>query len=106
MVGVPVSIETSSSDRNFNFYDKNNAFDYPSMGYDYEALRLGNKIGDCRYSNIDDSGSYVSCANVLLEAWNGQFQEVKKLEKENVLIPSEGLGGVGKIRCVLSRAIR
>ena len=96
IVGIPLSIETSSPDRNFNFYDKNNAFDYPAMGYDYEAVRNGNKVGDCRvYTNGE---SYTPCANVLLEAWNGQFEEVKKLETEKVLTPSEGLGGVGKIR--------
>ena len=68
------------------------------MGYDYEALRNGNEMDDCRKLMNDNPDSYMSCANVLLEAWNGQFQEVRQLETEKVITPSEGLGGVGKIR--------
>eukprot|EP00957_Ditylum_brightwellii_P157194 11963475-Ditylum_brightwellii.AAC.1 len=71
LMGVPTTMETSSAEKKFNFYDPTNAFDYGAEDYDYDALRnaLSNK-GDCRAVAANNNGNeddYVSCAHVMPE---------------------------------------
>jgi len=96
IAGVPSTIETSDPDRSFNFYDIQNVIDYPAKAYDYDALHTANRVGDCRNIN-NDNESFESCGHLIPEVWNGQFLNVKKLETERVIEPSEATGGVGKM---------
>jgi len=92
LAGVPSTIESGSPERNFNFYDSKNSFDFGTMLYDYDALRTAYKYSDCRKSPSDQS-----CAHVLPEIWNGQNLLVSQAEKEGFIESKVGNGAVGKL---------
>ena len=100
---VPASIETSSPERNNNFYDPDSAYSY-SLAYDFDALRAASDYGgNCedivRQNNQhkeDPNYVYQSCANVMPEAWDGQEDNIKRLEEEHTIEPAEGAGGVSQ----------
>ena len=70
---VPVTIETGSRQKFFEFYSKDNAFDYPSDAYDFGALKTAvTSNGAC------PSDSSVSCAHGMLEIWpSGQISPME-----------------------------
>mmetsp|Transcript_28694 Transcript_28694/g.57251 ORF Transcript_28694/g.57251 Transcript_28694/m.57251 type:complete len:909 (-) Transcript_28694:96-2822(-) len=92
LAGVPSTIESGSSTRNFNFYDPENSFSYGTMTYDYDALRTASTYPDCR-----DAPSGVSCAHVLPEVWNGQNHAVQDAEREGFIESEVSNGAVGKL---------
>ena len=68
LLNVPATVETSHADgRSASFYDRFSALHYGAMGYDYEALRTANRLGDCRLRKNNEP-----CAMVIPEVWNGQ----------------------------------
>lgn len=90
ILGVPATIETSA-DYGFSFYDLDNEFNWASVTYDQDALRVASKYGDCRNAPKD-----VPCAHVMPEVWNGQDQAVAAAEKEGFIEPPVGNGAVSK----------
>lgn len=77
-LNVPVTIETStsrttppsssSSNSAGSFYDTHGRLQYGALGYDYDALRLAHRLGDCRLRTNKNE----PCAMIIPEVWNGQ----------------------------------
>ena len=98
LLDVPVTIELSKSGGSVDFYDPELRFDYGAIGYDFDALENAHKYGDCRdVNNSNPEEEYTSCAHVFTEVWNGQKQVMKEYEKNGIIEPPSGLGGVGKL---------
>lgn len=104
---VPVSIETGLPNKHLDFYDHDMPFDY-GIGYELEALRTAENVGDCRLvrktkespksSDVrhgDDDGGYVSCSHVIPEIWDGPMPAVMQIEREGIIEPPHGMGTVG-----------
>jgi hypothetical protein len=97
LLNVPVTIETSSPDREASFYHPLNAFDYSLIGYDYEALRTAHRVKDCRLTTLP-------CGHVVPEVWNGQIRTIRAIaQTEGVIEVPVGSGAVGRFGWFLPR---
>jgi hypothetical protein len=108
---VPVTIETGSKDKHFDFYDPNNAFDYPSSSYHWEALKTANSVegGVCPQSaaskqvkttsrRTETDSVYKPCAHGMLEVWpSGNQAHLNTMIKEDSGEIAGSIGGYGKI---------
>jgi ABC-type proline/glycine betaine transport system substrate-binding protein len=102
---VPTSIESSGPELKANFYHPANQFDYGAIAYDFQALDVANKVGDCRNKDADleaaqekqQSDDYVACAHVMPEVWNGQAEKLRNLTKRHIIEAPEGNGVVGRL---------
>lgn len=106
---VPVSIETGMPDKRLDFYDHDMPFDY-GVGYDLNALRNAQEIGDCRLlrrspdqhrekalsEGIND-GAYVSCCHVIPEVGDGLVPSVMQMERDGVIEAPHGMGAIGQL---------
>lgn len=92
ILGIPVTLETGNKEDEVEFYNAGSHLDY-GVSYDYDALRRGNDVGDCRLiDNNTPDEEYQSCAHVLPEIWYGHETKVNMLLEEGV-IRRPGLGG-------------
>lgn len=96
LLEVPSTIEISGPDGSCNFYDKSLPFSYAKISYDFDAMITAFENPNCTTVERTKE-SYTSCAHVMTEVWNGQFEKVTKYEEEGILAPSTGSGAMGKI---------
>ena len=68
MLDVPSTVETGSYDAKLNFYHPDSPFDY-GPGNNFEALKNGNELGDCRLARKGPD-DYEPCANFVPEVWD------------------------------------
>jgi 7 transmembrane sweet-taste receptor of 3 GCPR len=95
MLGVPTSVDTGMADTVVDFYNNEGRMEY-GKGYDWDAIRMASKVGDCRLvKQSDDPEDYQSCAHVSLEVWEGQLENMKLLQNDNVAEKPTPLGVLG-----------
>ena len=94
MLDVPVSIETGYADLKVDFYDINSSFDY-GVSYDWDALRNGARVGDCRLVKNEDPSKYVSCSHFMPELWASNLPDALAAQNEGAIEPPIDLGALG-----------
>ena len=105
MLDVPTSIETGFKDKNVDFYNLKSSLDYGKSS-DWSALSTATEVGDCRNVNQggsvvageDDDGEddYVTCSHLIPEVWNPDGADVKELQSQGMIGPSQDLGALGE----------
>lgn len=88
LLRVPTTIETSSPDRHYNFYDPQGRQQSSAATYPYNSLRVAHEVGDCRKvkSKNQGAGEYTSCAHVLpMVNKIGQADAVKVLRDDGII---------------------
>ena len=98
LVRVPVSIESSGPNGNLSFYHPGLSFDYGVASYDYDAMRRGKDLVDCRLTD-------EPCAHVLPEVWNGQNDNMRRYEDEGLIENAVAGGGVAKYSWFMPRVL-
>ena len=112
MLDVPVTVETGSLENRLDFYAEDMPFDY-GVGYSFDAMRLANKVNDCRSVAVtetwtendnesrglrrSDGPEYKPCAHVTPEVWQGNAETLRNLEYEGVIEPPQGMGALGHL---------
>ena len=94
ILDVPVSIETGFVDLNVDFYDAKSSFDY-GVGYGWDALRTGAKVGDCRKVKHDNPDEYIPCAHFMPELWAADYADARVAENEGAIESPADLGALG-----------
>ena len=100
---VPATIEVGSADKSFDFYHPNNAFDYPSLAYDWSALETASKTspgsspGVCHIPTALGE-EYKSCAHAMLEVWPaGNVDPIKGMINSGTGEDGGSIGTYGNI---------
>jgi hypothetical protein len=95
VLGVPTSVDTNDSVKVIDFYDKHDRFDFGD-GYDWDAMRRASEYMDCRkIEQPENKSDYSSCAHVSMEVWEGQFGNLRDLQKESVIEKPTAMGILG-----------
>jgi len=101
---VPVSMETSESNKTINFYDSKMTSNWPMVMYNYDAMQVALDVDDCR-KVVGNESNYIPCGHVMPEVWNDQFPIVSELEDKNIIEPSEGTGGIGELHWFIPKLL-
>lgn len=84
ILGIPATLESGTAEDLVDFYHPASALGY-GESYDYEALRRGNEVVDCRTIHNAPGEEYQSCAHVMPEVWHGQTSQYEPLLEEGVI---------------------
>jgi len=98
ILGIPVTLESGTATDISDFYDATSALGY-GKSYDFEALRRGNEVKDCRIiaqENKNKNAEYQSCAHVITEVWNGHEPATEELWNDGVIDRPGLMGALGQ----------
>lgn len=74
ILDVPTTVESGKPDIVMNLYHINSSFGYGTSA-DLNALKVGNRVGDCSTRRPPSTGNYEPCSNVISEYWQESMPE-------------------------------